>query len=79
MHSTYPGEQQPYPPQMTAISIRFTWHRMLTTLDVLSDGRLDAGVGIGWMKDEHDIARGAEPVRHPTPPRTGPRSVEFAD
>jgi probable F420-dependent oxidoreductase len=34
--------------------------RMLTTLDVLSDGRLDVGVGAGWMKDELDIARGAD-------------------
>jgi len=32
----------------------------LTTLDVLSEGRLDVGVGIGWMKDEHDIARSAD-------------------
>lgn len=34
--------------------------RLLTTLDVLSQGRLDVGVGIGWMKDEHDIARSAD-------------------
>ena len=34
--------------------------RLLTTLDVLSDGRLDVGVGLGWMQDEHDIARGAD-------------------
>ncbi|WAC90893.1 TIGR03619 family F420-dependent LLM class oxidoreductase [Mycobacterium sp. Aquia_213] len=34
--------------------------RQLTTLDVLSDGRLDVGVGVGWMKDELDIARGAD-------------------
>ena len=34
--------------------------RLLTTLDVLSEGRLDVGVGLGWMKDEHDIARGAD-------------------
>ena len=34
--------------------------RLLTTLDVLSDGRLDVGVGLGWMQDEHDIARSAD-------------------
>ncbi len=34
--------------------------RQLTTLEVLSDGRLEVGVGVGWMKDELDIARGAD-------------------
>ena len=87
MHSTYPGKEEPYPPQMTRYldpvllwtvaatatsrvrlnaSTLSTFYyepphlaRLLTTLEVLSDGRLDVGVGIGWMKDEHDIARGA--------------------
>jgi probable F420-dependent oxidoreductase len=88
MQATYPGKEQPYPPQMTRYldpvllwtvaaaatsrvrlnaSTLSTFYyepvhlaRMLTTLDVLSDGRLDVGVGVGWMKDEHDIARGAD-------------------
>lgn len=28
--------------------------RTLTTLDVLCDGRLDVGFGLGWMRDEYD-------------------------
>lgn len=35
-----------YPPVILA--------RALTTLDFLSDGRLDAGFGLGWMRDEYD-------------------------
>ena len=34
--------------------------KMLTTIDVLSKGRLDVGCGIGWMREEF-IATGAPP------------------
>jgi probable F420-dependent oxidoreductase len=88
MQATYPGKEQPYPPQMTRnLDPLLLWTiaatatsrvrlnsstlntfyyepthlaRLLTTLDVLSSGRLDVGVGVGWMKDELDIARGAD-------------------
>ena len=30
--------------------------RRLTTLDLLSNGRLRVGVGVGWSKDEYDVA-----------------------
>jgi Luciferase-like monooxygenase len=60
MHSTYPGKKQPYPPQMTRYLDPVLLARLLTTLDVLGNGRLDVGVGLGWRKDEHDIARSAD-------------------
>jgi probable F420-dependent oxidoreductase len=39
-----------------------TLARRLTTLDVLSNGRLRLGLGLGWSKDEMD-ATGADPAK----------------
>jgi probable F420-dependent oxidoreductase len=42
--------------------INFLWYqpvllaRRLTTIDVLSNGRLQVGLGQGWSKDEYDVA-----------------------
>jgi probable F420-dependent oxidoreductase len=44
--------------------------KQLTTLDILSAGRLDVGLGIGWMPQEY-VAAGA-PYRH-----RGARAEEF--
>jgi probable F420-dependent oxidoreductase len=44
--------------------------KQLTTLDILSGGRLDVGLGLGWMREEY-AAAGA-PYRH-----RGARAEEF--
>src|SRR5258706_10849139 len=44
--------------------------KQLATLDVLSSGRLDVGVGLGWSRDEYQAA-GAEWSRR------GARADEF--
>jgi probable F420-dependent oxidoreductase len=44
--------------------------RRLTTLDVLSGGRLRVGLGLGWSQDEHDAAGASMKVR-------GRRANEF--
>ena len=44
--------------------------KQLATLDVLSNGRLDVGVGLGWSRDEYEAA-GAEWARR------GARADEF--
>jgi probable F420-dependent oxidoreductase len=46
-------------PQFNAVLLG----RMLTSLDVLSAGRLDVGVGLGWMRDEYDAAGVDWPTR----------------
>jgi len=47
-----------------------TLARRLTTLDVLSRGRLRVGFGLGWSKDEHDATGASMRVR-------GKRADEF--
>lgn len=43
-------------------TLNATWHppallaRTLTTLDALSDGRLDVGLGLGWLPEEYEAA-----------------------
>ena len=47
-----------------------TLGRQLTTIDVLSNGRLLAGFGLGWSKDEYDATRAVVKER-------GKRASEF--
>jgi probable F420-dependent oxidoreductase len=48
--------------RLSASTLNAPWHnavllgRSLTSLDVLSAGRLDVGVGLGWMRDEYAAA-----------------------
>jgi probable F420-dependent oxidoreductase len=39
-----------------------TLAKAMTSLDIVSDGRLDAGLGIGWSPDEYE-ATGTDPAR----------------
>ena len=42
------------------------------TVDLLSDGRLEFGLGAGWMQTDYD-ARSACPTTRPAPASTGSR------
>jgi probable F420-dependent oxidoreductase len=48
--------------RLSSSTLNAPWHnavllgRSLTSLDVLSGGRLDVGVGLGWMRDEYAAA-----------------------
>ena len=46
--------------------------KMLTSIDILSDGRLDAGLGLGWSADE--FAAAGVPIE-----RRGARAEEFIE
>jgi probable F420-dependent oxidoreductase len=48
--------------RLSSSTLNAPWHnavllgRSLTSLDQLSGGRLDVGLGLGWMRDEYDAA-----------------------
>jgi probable F420-dependent oxidoreductase len=48
--------------RLASCTLNAPWHnavllgRSLTSLDVLSGGRLDVGAGLGWMRDEYEAA-----------------------
>ena len=58
-HDAAGGDRHPHPPQRNPVVLA----RRIATLDVLSGGRVQLGVGIGWLREEFEVLGASFPDR----------------